>query len=59
MIPISGYFPWYFEFLIDSFHLYGQVSINQIASDKKKIIFNLIKLYEHDPKSLGCSFMQI
>jgi hypothetical protein len=41
------------------FYLYGQVSIIQIASDKKAFIFDLIKLYEDDPKELDCCFRRI
>ena len=41
------------------FHLYGQVAIIQIASDKKAFIFDLIKLYEDDPKALDCCFRRI
>ncbi|XP_051197784.1 uncharacterized protein [Lolium perenne] len=37
----------------------NKVSIIQIASDKKAFIFDLIKLYEDDPKELDCCFRRI
>ncbi|CAM0955924.1 unnamed protein product [Alopecurus aequalis] len=37
----------------------NKVSIIQIASDKKAFIFDLIKLYEDDPKALDCCFRRI
>ncbi|KAI4964243.1 hypothetical protein ZWY2020_006815 [Hordeum vulgare] len=36
-----------------------KVAIIQIASDKKAFIFDLIKLYEDDPKALDCCFRRI
>ncbi|KAF6989815.1 hypothetical protein CFC21_007104 [Triticum aestivum] len=37
----------------------NKVAIIQIASDKKAFIFDLIKLYEDDPKALDCCFRRI